>query len=249
MQIISEAKAGNDVTKVLRKDLSWRNAAQKGIRGDRINVIELSNVSFSYPGKTKKVLNNINLCFERGRSYCLKGKTGAGKSTLVDLMLKFRQPDSGTISINGSDIKGISDTLLRRHILLLSQKTVIFSDTVLRNISFGMDVENKDIIRAAKLARIHGEIMEMPDGYETLLSYQGENLSGGQRQRIALARALLRSPDVLIMDESTSALDKETEHEIMKDIFALYKDKILILITHNPALMESVDQIVHLGKH
>ena len=192
------------------------------------------------------MLQNLNLNFVAGRSYTIMGSSGSGKSTLLDLLLGFRDPDSGEILINGVDAGRISPALKRQKILLLGQQTTIFNDTIFNNIAFGKEMALADVERAGSMARIEEMVSDLAEKYETKLSYQGSNLSGGQKQRVGIARALARVPDVLILDESTSALDRETLLAIADTILREYREKIVIFVTHDHELAEKTDHVYHL---
>lgn len=243
MKIISDAKAGRDVTEIIGED--WLDEFQSPERLDDINDIEFKRVSFSYTGNSEKaIFHDLSLKFAKGKSYALVGKSGAGKSTLTDLLLRFYPPTSGDILVNNMPINLLSSSDVRSKILLVSQEPAIFDDTVFNNITLGMQSSLEAVMAACKTANIHEVIEAMPDKYNTRLQYQGKNLSGGQRQRIAIARAVLRQPDVLILDESTSALDKKTQALILENIFEKYSNKILIVVTHDPYVMDLVDQVI-----
>jgi len=164
----------------------------------------------------------------------------------VDLLLKFFAPQSGRILVNGSDIAGLSAPSLRRRISLSEQATRIFYDTVQHNVAFGRQVSDAEVLQALDEVNLADFISQLPDGAQTFMAYQGSNFSGGQRQRVGLARALLLSRDVLIMDESTSALDRATKERILANIFSRYRDKIVIFIAHDQDILERVDEVIHL---
>jgi len=245
MKIISDAKVGRDVTQMI--GVKWDGAKSVKPLAD-IETIELQKVSFFYGDKSEKlVLNNVNLTFKKGMSYALSGKSGLGKSTLIDILLKFYSPTTGSVVVNGEQLNNISAQDIRRRIVLVSQEAAIFDDTVMNNICMGIDANISAVETACKQACIHELIRTLPDKYETRLQYQGKNLSGGQRQRIAIARALLRNPDVLILDESTSALDKATQKQVVENILREYSKKIVIFVTHDPQIMSCVNQSINLA--
>lgn len=245
MKIISDAKIGRDVTQMI--GVKWDGAKSVKPLAD-IETIELQKVSFFYGDKSEKlVLNNVNLTFKKGMSYALSGKSGLGKSTLIDILLKFYSPTTGSVVVNGEQLNNISAQDIRRRIVLVSQEAAIFDDTVMNNICMGIDANISAVETACKQACIHELIRTLPDKYETRLQYQGKNLSGGQRQRIAIARALLRNPDVLILDESTSALDKATQKQVVENILREYSKKIVIFVTHDPQIMSCVNQSINLA--
>lgn len=246
-KIVSDAKSGKDVTAML----DIRAPTQSNFCGSigDIKRIELKNVCFSYDDSSeKKTLAGVNLQFECGKSYALVGKSGIGKSTLVDILLKFYLPTDGHVNVNNVVISDVADSEIRKKIILVSQESAIFDDTVANNICLGMQASSAEVEAACKAAHIHETIDGMAEGYDTRLLYQGKNLSGGQRQRIAIARALLRRPDVLILDESTSALDKATQELVIGNVLQAYSKKIVIFVTHDPHIMRRVDAVVDLEK-
>lgn len=246
-KIVSDAKSGKDVTAILEGEAPVEPGEVHAARD--IESMQLRDVSFSYDESAgQKILSAVNLQFERGRSYALTGKSGVGKSTLVDILLKFYLPTGGTLYVNEVPIPAVSDSQIRRKVILVSQEAAIFDDTVSNNIRLGMKAGQAEVRAACETACIHEMIAAMPDEYETRLQYQGKNLSGGQRQRIAIARALLRQPDVLILDESTSALDKPTQERVIENVLAAYSNRIVIFVTHDPHIMSRVDEVVDLEK-
>lgn len=248
MRVASDARTGRDVTEILELERP-SSVASGGASLDRIEQVHLRDVSFAYDVEgsgTKAVLNEVNLRFERGRSYALVGKSGTGKSTLVDILLKFYRPTSGDVYLNGVALGDVADTEIRRRMILVSQEAAIFDDTVRNNIRMGIEADEPAVEAACRKACVHEVIETLEQGYNTRLQYRGGNLSGGQRQRIAIARALLRKPDVLILDEGTSALDKITQARVVDNILADYTDRIVILVTHDPQVMQRVDEVIDL---
>lgn len=246
MKIVSDAKVGKDVTQMI--GVTWSEGKSQSTIIGGVDSIELQNLSFFYEEKSENlVLNNVNFTFKKGMSYALSGKSGLGKSTLIDILLKFYSPTSGSVVINEQLLSTFSAQDVRKHIVLVSQEAAIFDDTIMNNICMGIDASLLEVETACKHACIDDLIQKMPSKYETRLQYQGKNLSGGQRQRIAIARALLRNPDVLILDESTSALDKTTQKQVIENIFREYSTKIVIFVTHDPQIMSQVDQSIDLA--
>lgn len=245
MRIVSDAKAGKDVTRTL-SHVNMENSVKQLVSVDEI-IFEQVSFGFEEHHHQKLVLNQVSLKFVQGRSYALSGRSGMGKSTLIDLLLKFYPPNGGNIYLNQSLLSEISVADVRKRIILVSQDAAVFDDTVANNISLGMDVDMVTIVQACKAACIHDVIEQMRDGYATRMQYQGKNLSGGQRQRIAIARALLRQPDVLILDESTSALDKATQKQVIENVLAQYTNKIVIFVTHDPYIMGRVSETIDLA--
>ncbi len=220
---------------------------------DKPNAIELKNVKghikfenvwFGYD-KNKPVLKNFNLEIKPGETVALLGPTGSGKSTVIHLLMRFYDVTSGRILIDGHDIRDVKLRSLRKHIGIVSQEIFLFNRTVKENISFGKPSASMDeIVRVAKIAQAHDFIMKLPKRYDTVIGERGVNLSGGQRQRIAIARALLLDPPILILDDSTSSVDVDTEYEIQKALSALLKDRTAIIITQRLSTIRNADRIV-----
>lgn len=221
------------------------------------NHINLKEVSFSYNQKDV-VLDSINLSIHKGEVVALVGPSGAGKSTLVDLIPRFYDPQKGSITLDNLDIKKIDIAGLRRLMGIVTQETILFNDTVLNNIAYGM-TENplQKVINAAKIANAHDFIMHLPQQYNTNIGERGIELSGGQRQRIAIARAVLKNPPILILDEATSALDTESEVLVQEAIERLMENRTSVVIAHRLSTVLNADKIVVLengkivqqGKH
>lgn len=205
--------------------------------------IEFRNLSFAYPGRTP-LFQNLNLTIPAGRTVALVGPTGSGKSSLAKLVMRFYEPTSGGIYLDGIDIATIDVYDLRRSIGLVSQDIYLFSDTVQANIAYAAkDVRIDDIKRAAELAAADGFISNLPETYNTIVGERGMRLSGGQRQRIGLARAVLRNPHILILDEATSAVDNETERLIQKSMDRLRVDRTVFVIAHRLSTIKNADII------
>lgn len=251
LKILSDAKAAEDISEVIDESIVQRHSAALAQAQLPlplpISAIELQNVSFSYTPDIP-ILRNISLRFERGNSYALVGESGAGKSTLLDILLRFQDASSGKLLVNDTSLEQCRIEEVRRHIVLLGQETMLFNDSVRNNITYGMDVADEDIRAAATIAGIAEVIESMPEAYSTILQYRGTNLSGGQRQRIGIARALVRKPEVLVLDESMSALDPVTKETVLNNILAEYRDKIVIFVSHDLAIREKVDVVVEIQK-
>ena len=248
-RLAADLKVAETITELLQAVKSARTADASRMPALRepIRTIEFADVSFRYSSDTPPVLNDFTARFVAGKSYAISGPSGAGKSTIVDLLLKFYAPQSGIICINGKDIQALSSESLRKRILLAEQAVRVFYDTIEHNVQFGRDASPSDVARALDMVGLSEFLASLPDGQRTLLNYQGSNVSGGQRQRIGLARALLLDADVLVMDESTSALDKATRERVLNRILPHYRDRIVIFIAHDPAILELVDEVIHLG--
>jgi len=173
----------------------------------------------------------------------LVGDSGGGKSSLVNMIVRFYDPSSGTITINGTDIKEFSLQSLRDSIAIVTQRVYIFHESVAANVAYGQKIDEKKVIEALKKANAYEFIEELPEGIYTLLDESGTNLSGGQRQRIAIARAIYIDPKILIMDEATSALDNKSEKKITKAMENLIKDKITFVIAHRLSTVQKADKI------
>ena len=205
--------------------------------------IEVKNVFFSYNGE-KEVLEDINVTIPKGKTIALVGQSGSGKSTLVDLIPRYHDVESGSISIDGEDIRNLSIHGLRSLIGNVNQEAILFNDTIFNNIAFG--VENatmEQVVAAAKIANAHDFIMEKEKGYETNIGDGGRMLSGGQRQRISIARAILKNPPILILDEATSALDTESEKLVQEALDRLMSSRTTIAIAHRLSTIKNADEI------
>ena len=207
--------------------------------------ITFDRVSFYYPGTTQKVLDNVSFSLPKGKKIALIGPSGAGKTTICELMARFYDVTEGNITIDGIDIKNISLLDLRSTFSVISQETTLFYDTILGNITLGReDIPMEEVIKAARIAQAHEFIMDTQEGYNTHIGDRGLMLSGGQRQRIALARALLRNAPVMIMDEATSAVDTKAENAIQTDISPYLENKTLLIIAHRSNSIQHVDEIL-----
>ena len=207
--------------------------------------ITFDRVSFHYPSTTQKVLDNVSFSLPKGKKIALIGPSGAGKTTICELMARFYDVTEGRIMIDGIDIKNISLLDLRSAFSVISQETTLFYDTILGNITLGReDIPIEEVIEAARIAQAHEFIMDTQDGYNTHIGDRGLMLSGGQRQRLALARALLRNAPIMIMDEATSAVDTKAENAIQTDIFPYLENKTLLIIAHRSNSIQHVDEIL-----
>ena len=222
--------------------------------------IEFKNISFSYRGKPDNpespenpgdsmVLRSINLVIPKGQTVAVVGPSGAGKTTLVDLLPRFYDCTAGSIVIDGHDIRDLNINSLRRQFGLVSQNCILFNDTVANNIAFGStDYTREQIREAARVAHADEFIDQLPQGYDTTIGDRGLNLSGGQRQRLSIARAVLRDTPILILDEATSALDSESEHAVQQGLDALMQGRTSIVIAHRLSTIKDADLIVVLDK-
>ena len=225
---------------------------------DLNSSLSFNNVSFSYGNEDKKVLSNINFKINKGEIFALVGPSGAGKSTLVDLIPRFYDTLSGSIKIDGKDIKELELKSLRSLMGIVTQETFLFDDTVKANIAYGVEnISDDEIKDASKAANAHEFIQKLPDGYNTIIGERGVSLSGGQKQRIAIARAIVKNPPILILDEATSSLDSESEKHVQSAIENLMSERTVFVIAHrlstvhnaNKILVLENGQIVQEGKH
>jgi subfamily B ATP-binding cassette protein MsbA len=211
--------------------------------------LKFENVSFSFPESNTPVLVDVNLEIKRGEVVAIVGRSGVGKSTLVDLIPKFYIPSSGRLTIDGIDIREIEIHSLREMIGIVSQDIILFNDTVKENIAFGKsEVSEDDIIEAAKMAYAAEFINELPQKYDTVIGDRGIRLSGGQRQRIAIARAILKNPPILILDEATSSLDSVSEVLVQKALDKLMSGRTTIVIAHRLSTIKDAGRILIIEK-
>ena len=220
--------------------------------------VEYRNINFAYPPQPPldkggqggvPILQNMSLLVLPGEMIALVGASGAGKTTLVNLLPRFYDPQAGQILIDGIDIQDVTLNTLRRQIGIVPQETILFSGTIAQNIAFGQSYyELKDVQKAAEIANAHQFISQFPEGYQTWVGERGVNLSGGQKQRIAIARAVLLAPRILILDEATSALDSESEGLVQEALERLMRDRTVFIIAHRLATVRRADRILVLEK-
>jgi len=209
---------------------------------DEVESIAFRDVYLSYGDK--EALRGVNLEAFKGRVYALVGDSGAGKSSFINLLVRFYDVSRGVLSINGIDIKEYSLESLHQKVAYVTQRIYIFQDTIASNVAYGKEVDEKRVIEALKLAYAWEFVSALPDGIHTVLDEFGHNLSGGQRQRIALARALYKKPEILILDEATSALDNKSEHSIQKALDDIKDDIVTFVVAHRLTTIESADEIL-----
>ena len=208
--------------------------------------IEYRAVAFAYPGRPP-LFEDFSLRIRAGETVALTGANGAGKSTLAHLLLRLVEPQAGSIAIGGLDLREFRLSVLRTQVGLVAQHVMLFNSSVAENIAYGRaDCTSADIERAARAARAHGFIEELPDGYRTVVGDQGVRLSGGQKQRIALARALLKDPAILVLDEATAMFDPQGEAEFIEECRDALAQRTVVMITHRPASLALADRILHL---
>jgi subfamily B ATP-binding cassette protein MsbA len=207
--------------------------------------MEFENVAFHYSEKNSEVLHNIQLTIPKGQTFALVGHSGAGKSTMADLIPRFYDVTGGELKLDGVNIKNYQPKELISLMGIVSQESILFNDTVFNNIAFGWEEATEaNVCKAAEIANAHEFIVRLEDGYNTLIGDRGNRLSGGQRQRLAIARAVLRNPPILILDEATSALDTESERLVQDALYRLMKNRTSIVIAHRLSTIRNADCIV-----
>lgn len=238
------------IEKILHAEISITNAANAKTISSFDRSIEFNAVSFAYiKGDEGYILKNINLTIEKGKTIALVGQSGSGKTTLADMIPRFYDTDLGEILIDGIPVKHIEINSLRKQIGIVTQESILFNDTILNNIAFGIDnIDEAKVIAAAKIANAHDFIMQQPNGYQTNVGDRGGKLSGGQRQRLSIARAILKNPPILILDEATSALDTESEKLVQDALSNLMKNRTSIVIAHRLSTIANADEIIVMHK-
>ena len=241
---MQDAIAASERTFFLMDKVSQIKDGEKELN-EEIKLIKFNNVRLSYGDK--EVLKGINLEANKSEFIALVGSSGGGKSSLMNLLMRFYDVNGGEILINGTNLKDIKIHSLRQNIGLVTQRVYIFNDTVAKNVAYGREFDEEAVINALKLANAYEFVSKLDNGINTILNEFGTNLSGGQRQRIAIARALYQNPQILIFDEATSALDNESEKEITKAINNLRSKKIIFVIAHRLSTVENADKIAVLS--
>ena len=233
-----------------------KNINQEPVEDDKENLRRISNfdgkisfkkVNFAYK-KDNQVLKNINLEIKRGEVTAFVGASGAGKSTMLALILKFITPNNGDIFIDDKNLKKLNTKDIRKNIALVQQQPFLFSGTIIDVIRMGRNFTKEEVIESARKANAHNFIQKLPEKYETEITERGSNFSGGQIQRIAIARAILGNPSILLLDEATSALDAESESEVQKGLNRAMKDRTVIVIAHRLATTQEANKIVVFDK-
>jgi subfamily B ATP-binding cassette protein MsbA len=208
-------------------------------------LIEFDHVTFRYASGVSDAVSDLRLRIEPGKTYALVGASGAGKSTILSLILRLYDPSAGNVRVDGQDLRAVTQKSLREQIGLVTQETFLFHDTIFNNIQFGrLDATEEEVYAAAHTAFAHDFIMAQPQGYQTTIGDKGCLISGGQQQRLAIARALLKNAPILLLDEATSSLDSESEKQIQQALETLAAGRTVIAIAHRLSTILSADQIV-----
>ncbi len=244
---LQQAKAPLErIENLMREKIEEGGKINLGSFKDRI-VYE--DVSFRYPDTDEDAISDVSLEIKKGEIIALVGRSGAGKTTLVDLLPRFYSPDKGRIYIDGIDISDLTLRSLRSMIGIVSQDIILFNDTVRANIAYGSpDATEEEIIKAARAAYAHEFITQLPDGYDTVIGERGVRLSGGQKQRLSIARAILKNPPILILDEATSSLDTASEMLVQRALESLMEDRTVIVIAHRLSTVRRATRIIVLDK-
>ena len=206
--------------------------------------VDFKNISFGYE-PNRVILKNFNLSVKSGQNVAIVGTSGSGKSTIGRLMFRFYDINEGELLVDGNNIKDVTQSSLHSQIGIIPQDTVLFNDTIYYNIAYGnLNADEDSVIAAAKSAKIHNFISNLPDGYKTTVGERGLKLSGGEKQRVGIARTLLKNPPILLLDEATSSLDTETENDIQENLYAMLKERTVISIAHRLSTIANNDLIV-----
>jgi ATP-binding cassette, subfamily B, multidrug efflux pump len=212
-------------------------------------ALEFRNLTFTYPGTKTPVLRDINIIIPSGKTVAIIGRTGSGKSTLMNLLMRMYNPERGQLLLDGVDINRIPLETLRENIGYVPQENFLFSKTIRDNIGFsGKGYEQHEIEAAASLAQVHDNIINFPEGYDTMLGERGVTLSGGQKQRVSIARAVIKNPNILILDDSLSAVDTHTEEEILRQLKVIMQDRTSLIIAHRISTIKDADEIIVLDE-
>jgi ATP-binding cassette subfamily B protein/subfamily B ATP-binding cassette protein MsbA len=232
------------INKILEAENPIKDPEQPKELNAFTEAIRLENVSFTYDG-SKQILDKVNLEIPRGRMIAIVGESGAGKTTLVDLIPRFWDVTAGSITLDGKDIREVAVKDLRALMGIVNQEPILFNDTIYNNIAFGVEgATEADVIAAAKIANAHDFILEKEQGYQTPIGDRGSKLSGGQRQRLSIARAILKNPPILILDEATASLDTESERLVQDALDRLMSTRTTIAIAHRLSTIRHADEIV-----
>lgn len=247
---IQEASAAADrIFEIIEIEPTIKDNDNPIEKNDIESKVEFNNLFFKYDDSDENILENINFTVEKGQIIAFVGASGSGKTTLVDLLPRFYDPYKGGVYIDGINIKDIKLTNLRKMMGIVTQETLLFNESIKNNIAYGLnDFPIESVIQAAKIANAHNFILDLPNGYDTIVGERGTKLSGGQRQRIAIARALLKNPPIMIFDEATSALDNESELLVQEAIEKLMSDRTTFVIAHRLSTIQNAHKIIVLDQ-
>jgi ABC-type transport system involved in Fe-S cluster assembly fused permease/ATPase subunit len=210
--------------------------------------VVFDNVDFAYDER-RAILKGVSFTVPPGKTVAIVGPSGAGKSTISRLLFRFYDVTGGSVRIDGQDIRDVEQLSLREAIGIVPQDTVLFNDTIYYNIAYGRtDATKQEVEEAARMARIHDFVSDLPDGYEAMVGERGLKLSGGEKQRVAIARTILKQPSILLFDEATSALDTHTEREIQESLREVSRDRTTLIIAHRLSTVVHADEIVVLDQ-
>ena len=244
MTIHQGAVAAKRIFTVIDKPIQIKNEERLPNLNIKNCQIQFQDVDFKYETTNEKAINNINLNIDGGKITALVGQSGAGKSTIINLIPRFYDPQKGSIKIDNQDIKKVKLNSVRKHMSLVSQDIVLFDDTIKKNISYANpNASQKDIEIACEFAAADEFIRKLPNGYESFVGENGVKLSGGQKQRISIARAIIKNSPIILLDEATSSLDTESERIVQNAINNLIKNKTTIVIAHRLSTIHSADKI------
>jgi subfamily B ATP-binding cassette protein MsbA len=248
-RIQESSAAGDRIFEILDIHPSIKDAPNALSISDFTDKIEFKNISFHYSDSDEIILDDINFKAYKGQIIALVGSSGAGKTTLSDMIPRFYDPTEGEILLDRNNIKNIKLADLRKLMGIVTQETVLFNESVRQNIAYGLgDFPEDKIIEASKAANAHNFILELPNGYDTVIGEKGTKISGGQRQRISIARAILKNPPIMILDEATSALDNESEVLVQEAIERLMSDRTTFVVAHRLSTIRNADRILVLEK-
>ena len=238
VESIGEVLCANDI------EDNWKKEKVKEVEGE----IEFDEVSFSYRGEEKKILNDLNLKIRKGETVAFVGGSGSGKTTILNLAIGFLKADSGQVRIDGKNLMEVNLQSYREHIAVVPQQSILFSGTIRDNITYGTEgIPDEKLWEIVQAANLEDVIKKMPDGLDTMITEHGDNLSGGQKQRISIARAFVRNPKILILDEATSALDSVSERKIQDSIQRLVRDRTTLIVAHRLSTIKNADKIAVIG--
>ncbi len=246
----SRGKASLDrITKLLDEDCVIKDAEGATDLSDYSGEIEFKNLSFTYPDGTSPVLSDVSFKIQAGSMVGITGRTGSGKTTVADLILRTYEIEDGKLFYDGKDVNALTVKSVRQNVAYVPQDNFLFSDTIFNNVAFSVDGKDlPDIREAAALSAVDDDICGFPEGYSTILGERGVTVSGGQKQRISIARAVLKNAPVLILDDSLSAVDTDTEHTLLENLAKVRRGKTTILLSHRISTIEGADQIIYLDQ-